>query len=471
MTDMKQLTREQRVAVIRCLVEGVSIRATTRITGVAKNTIQKLTRDLGEAVLEYQDNVLRNLKCKRIECDEIWAFCYAKDKNLPDSMRGEPGVGSIWTWTALCADSKLMVSWQLGARDAANAHAFIRDVSERLADRVQLTTDGNRVYLDAVEHYLGGKVDYAMLVKQYGEEKSPERTYSPAKCLGTKRRKIDGDPDMAKVSTSYAERQNLNIRMGNRRYTRLTNAFSKKAEMLAYSVAISFMYHNFVRVHQNLKTTPAIAAGVAKVRWTLEDVVDLLPILSYNTRPKKSAGLDCPTTGRCINASGSSCRSRIRSSWMLPAGRPWAETIAPADSDRIGIRTSLRSFRRASRCPSCMSRRRRIPSGLAAWVAASRSVETRGRSWPRQQLEHGSRRSRPGQPRAMRGSRRANARVSWFVPLFCDVLAEQSTPLFTQWRRIVPLTGTPETLAALLYVLRESRPVCIAADPVYVMAE
>jgi IS1 family transposase len=179
-------------------------------------------------------------------------------------MRGQPGVGSIWTWTAICADTKLMVSWRLGARDAANAHMFISDIADRLANRVQMTTDGNRVYLDAVEHYLGGKVDYAMLVKQYGEEKTPERSYSPAKCLGTKKRKIDGNPDPDFVSTSYAERQNLNIRMGNRRYTRLTNAFSKKADMLAYSVAISFMYHNFCRVHQTLKTTPAVAAGIAK---------------------------------------------------------------------------------------------------------------------------------------------------------------------------------------------------------------
>ena len=284
---MKTLTKELRCAVIRCLVDGVSIRATTRITGVAKNTIQKLTRDLGEAVLEYQDNVLRNLNCKRVECDEVWAFAYCKDKNVPDAMRGEPGVGSIWTWTALCADSKLMISWRLGARDAANAHAFIGDIAERLANKVQLTTDGNRTYLDAVETHLGGKVDYAQLVKQYGNEGNPERSYSPAKCLGASKRQIDGTPDMALVSTSYVERQNLNIRMQNRRYTRLTNAFSKKAEMLAYSVAITFMYHNFVRVHQTLKMTPAMKAGIAKQKWSIEDMVDLLPELHYNTRPKK----------------------------------------------------------------------------------------------------------------------------------------------------------------------------------------
>ena len=160
---------------------------------------------MGEACLDYQDNVLRNLPCMRIECDEIWAFCYAKDKNLPDAMRGQPGVGSIWTWTALCADSKMIVSWRLGARDAANAHAFISDLSDRLANRVQLTTDGNRVYVDAIEEYMGGEVDYAMLVKQYGQNESPERAYSPAKCLGAKKKHIDGNPDMSLVSTSYAD--------------------------------------------------------------------------------------------------------------------------------------------------------------------------------------------------------------------------------------------------------------------------
>ena len=275
---MKTLTKEKRCAVIRCLVDGCSIRATTRITGVSLNTIQKLTRDLGQACLEYQEHALRNLRCKRLELDEIWCFCFCKDKNVPDDLRGDPSVGSMWNWTALDAETKLIVSWQLGARDAANAHRFIRDVSERLANRVQMTTDGNRVYLEAVETYLGGNVDYAMLVKQYGEEKSPERSYSPAKCLGAKKTQIDGNPDMELVSTSYVERQNLNIRMQNRRYTRLTNAFSKKAEMLAYSVAITFFYHNFVRIHQTLRMTPALKAGVSDHKWSIEEMVDLLPL-------------------------------------------------------------------------------------------------------------------------------------------------------------------------------------------------
>lgn len=234
----------------------------TRVTGVAKNTIQSLTKQIGEVCLQFQDKVIRGVACKRIECDEIWNFCYAKDKNVPDEMRGQPGVESMWTWTALCAETKLIVSWRVGNRDAANAWAFMGDVAERITGRTQLTTDGNRLYLELYEHYLGGKCDYAMLIKQYGNAED-EHGYSPGKCLGADKKKIDGNPDEAFVSTSYAERQNLNIRMQNRRFTRLANAFSKKAEMLAYSLAITFFHHNFVRVHATLKTTPAIAAGIA----------------------------------------------------------------------------------------------------------------------------------------------------------------------------------------------------------------
>jgi IS1 family transposase len=192
---MNTLTHEKRCAVVRCLVDGCSIRATTRITGVAKNTIQKLTRELGEACLQYHDNVVRNVKAQRVQCDEIWCFCYAKDKNLPDNMRGEPGVGSMWTWTALDADTKLMIAWKLGARDAATAHAFIRDVQERLANRVQLTTDGNIVYLEAVLDYFA-EIDFATIQKIYGKGKEgTESRYSHAKCTGTKKKVVMGNPD------------------------------------------------------------------------------------------------------------------------------------------------------------------------------------------------------------------------------------------------------------------------------------
>ncbi len=208
MSHMNKLTREQKTAVIRCLVEGCSIRSTVRITGVSMNTIQKLTRELGEACLEFQDQALRNLPCTRIECDEIWNFCFCKDKTVPNEMKGTDGIGSMWTWTALFATTKLIVSWRLGNRDSANAWAFISDASERLANRVQLTTDGNRLYLEPIENYMGGKCDYAMLIKKYGNEPEQNR-YSPGKCLGTEKRKIDGNPNDDYVSTSYAERQNL----------------------------------------------------------------------------------------------------------------------------------------------------------------------------------------------------------------------------------------------------------------------
>jgi IS1 family transposase len=274
---MNILTTEKRVAVISCLVEGCSIRSTVRLTGVAKDTVLKLLKQVGQVCIDYQDAVLRNLPCNRLELDEIWCFCYAHDKNVPEAMRGQPGVGSMWTWTAIDAETKLVPSWRLGARDAANAFAFVGDLSERLANRVQMTSDGNRVYLNAVEHYLGGEVDYAMLVKQYGPNETPERSYSPGKCLGAKKKQIDGNPDMSLVSTSYAERQNLNIRMKNRRFTRLTNAYSKKAENLAYSIALDFMHHSFVRKHMTTKTTPARAIGIEYRTWMIRDIVELLP--------------------------------------------------------------------------------------------------------------------------------------------------------------------------------------------------
>ncbi len=276
---MNKLSTEKRAQVIGCLVEGMSIRATVRITGAAKNTVTKLLVDLGQACSEYQDRVLRDLPCKNIQCDEIWSFVYAKDKNLPEEQRGVDGVGSVWTWVAIDADTKLVPSWLVGQRDTDDAIMFLSDVSNRLRNRVQLSTDGHAAYLTAVEAVFGCDIDYAIIQKLYGTA-GDERRYSPVECIGIEKRTIQGDPDDAKISTSYVERQNLTMRMGMRRFTRLTNGFSKKAENLAAAVSLHFMHYNFARPHKTLSTkyptTPAMAAGVTDHVWTLAEIVKLL---------------------------------------------------------------------------------------------------------------------------------------------------------------------------------------------------
>ena len=264
--DMNKLSPERRAQVISPLVEGNSIRATCRMTGAAKGTVLKLLAEFGQACAEYQDKAFHNLPCRRIQCDEIWSFCYAKEKNVPQEVRGVFGFGDVWTWTAIDADSKLVPSWAIGGRGADAANEFLRDLADRLANRVQLTTDGHKVYLNAVENVFGIDIDYAMLVK----------VYSPAKCIGTETQVVQGDPDPRHISTSYVERQNLTMRIGMRRFTRLTNAFSKKVENLAHAVALHFMHYNFVRVHKTLGTTPAVAAGVADHEWRIAEIVNLL---------------------------------------------------------------------------------------------------------------------------------------------------------------------------------------------------
>jgi len=248
------------------------------MTGVAKNTIAKLLHDAGSACADYQDRVMRDLPCTRVQCDEIWSFCYAKQKNVPVEHRGEFGYGDVWTWTALDADTKLVPCWLVGLRDAGYAHEFMSDLASRLMTRVQLTTDGHRVYLDAVRGAFGFDVDYAMLVKMYG--KAPDRTaearYSPPVCIAAKPAPIIGNPNPRHISTSYVERQNLTMRMAMRRFTRLTNAFSKKIENLQHAVALHFMHYNFCRIHQTLRITPAMAAGVTGHLWELEEVIDLI---------------------------------------------------------------------------------------------------------------------------------------------------------------------------------------------------
>lgn len=277
MVSMNRLDSATRCRVIAALVEGCSIRATVRMTGVAKNTIQKLLIELGAACSAYQDQILRDLPCKRVQVDECWAFCYAKAKNVtPDIAAKNPFAGDVWTWAAIGADTKLIPSWIIGPRDGITARIFVNDLAGRLADRIQLTSDGLKAYLGAVEHAFRGDVDYAQLVKIYGETSEGQKRYSPAECVGCERHTVVGYPDSEHISTSFIERANLTMRMGMRRFTRLTNGFSKKIENHTAAVALHMMHHNFVRIHSTLRTTPAMAAGVTSKLWEIADIVALL---------------------------------------------------------------------------------------------------------------------------------------------------------------------------------------------------
>ena len=277
---MNKLDTKTRKLILRCLVEGQSIRATARTADVSKNTVSKLLIDTGKACSDYQNKVLHSLPCSRIQVDEVWSFIYAKEKNVSRAKSAPPEAGDVWTWTAICADTKLVPSWRIGDRSSETAIDFMDDLRGRLANRVQLTSDGHKAYLEAVEGAFGGDVDYAQLVKLYGEptgQKGQERKYSPSECTGTMKRRIEGNPDPAHVSTSYAERNNLTMRMSIRRFTRLTNAFSKKIENHTQSVALHFMYYNFCRQHKSLDgLSPAMAAGVTDRLWDIEDIIALV---------------------------------------------------------------------------------------------------------------------------------------------------------------------------------------------------
>lgn len=253
------------------------MRATSRLADCSINTVTKLLVDIGYACSFYQNEVIRNVASKRVQCDEIWSFCYSKEKNVAPEDKGVLGHGDAYTWTAIDADTKLAISWLVGRRDHEYAHEFIRDLACRLAGRIQLTTDGHGPYLGAVEKVFGGAIDYAMLVKIYeGAPMQDQRRYSPAGYVGSEKRRITGNPALKDVSTSYVERQNLTMRMGMRRFTRLTNGFSKKIENLEHAVALHFMHYNFVRIHKTLKTTPALEAGITDKLWSLEDIARLL---------------------------------------------------------------------------------------------------------------------------------------------------------------------------------------------------
>ena len=277
---MNKLSLERKAQVIRTLCEGNSIRSTARITGTAINTVVKLLKEVGAACLEYQDKTMCNLPCKKLQCDEIWSFVYAKDKNVPAQHNGEFGYGDVWTFTAIDADTKLVPTWLVGLRNEHSAYEFANDLKNRLANRVQLTTDGHAMYLEAIEHAFGADIDYGMLVKLYGQEPEGGKRYSPAKCISAQKHTIQGKPDSETISTSYVERQNPTMRMSMRRFTRLTNAFSKKLENHEYALALYFMHYNFARPHKTLTNpypkTPAMAAKLTDHIWTIEEIVKLV---------------------------------------------------------------------------------------------------------------------------------------------------------------------------------------------------
>ena len=279
MGSMNALPTHKRVLVLKCLVEGMSIRSTVRVTGVAKATVAKLQKEAGKVCAEFLDRELRDLKrCHRIQCDEIWSFIYAKEKNVPRAVNAPPEAGDVWTWVALCADTKLIPCWRIGDRSGMTAIDLMDDLRARLPYRVQLTTDGHAAYLEAIEGAFGGDVDYAQLIKMYGAAggKEDERRYSPAECTGIDKRPVEGHPDPRHISTSYVERQNLTMRMSMRRFTRLTNAFSKRLDNHAHAVALHIFHYNFCRLHKTIKVTPAMEAGVTDRLWEISDLVRLI---------------------------------------------------------------------------------------------------------------------------------------------------------------------------------------------------
>jgi IS1 family transposase len=274
---MNILATDKRAQILNCLVEGCSMRSTSRLTGAAKKTVERMLVSAGTACAAYMDKTMRRLNCKILQVDEIWSFTYAKQKNIPADLKGSNEVGDTWTWVAIDAETKLIPCWHIGKRSAADAYQFINDLAERLDGRVQLTSDGLKAYVEAIEGAFGSEIDYAQLVKLYGNENAiGEVRYSPPVCTGARKKRISGSPDKTLISTSHVERQNLTLRMSNRRFTRLTNAFSKKLENHKHAAAIHFMYYNFCRVHQTLRVTPAMEAGLTDHVWTLAEVVALI---------------------------------------------------------------------------------------------------------------------------------------------------------------------------------------------------
>ena len=283
---MNKLPNEKRIQILSVLCEGVGINAACRITGASKNTVLKLLADAGKACALYQDEKMRNLTCKRVECDEIWSFVGMKQKNVPEELQGTLGFGDVYTWTAIDADTKLIPCWHIGTRGAESGFEFIRDLASRLSNRIQLSTDGHGVYVDAVDDAFGTDIDFAQIIKIYGtprQSKDDSRRYNPAVCTGVEKRPITGNPSIKYISTSYVERQNLTMRMHMRRFTRLTNAFSKKLENHMHAISLYFMFYNFCKIHKTLRLTPAMAAGITEKLWDIADIVAMIP----EEEPKK----------------------------------------------------------------------------------------------------------------------------------------------------------------------------------------
>jgi IS1 family transposase len=293
---MNKLPLAKRIQILSMLVEGSSMRSISRVVGVSINTVTKILEDAGNVCSAFHDDKVRGVKASRVQCDEIWSFCYAKSKNVPTAKAAPAESGDVWTWTAIEAQSKLILSWLAGGRDGQYAIAFMDDLRSRIENRVQLTTDGHKAYLEAVEGAFGGDIDYAILHKVYGA--SPDAAkgrYSPAECIGTQKHRIEGDPDMKHVSTSYVERQNLTMRMAMRRFTRLTNAFSKKIENHVHALSLYFVHYNWIRIHKSLRVTPAMAAGIADRLWSWKDFIALMDKVEENALlAKRQALLEMP---------------------------------------------------------------------------------------------------------------------------------------------------------------------------------